>query len=93
MLSHNGRRAPRRRTRQNTQQRQHLVLDASLSALHDDQILSFREWCQINGISERNGRRIVKAPDGPEVVRLSPRRIGITIAANRRWQEQRTRKP
>ena len=66
-----------------------LALDAPLMSLTDDQILSFVEWCRLNRISERTGRRILDGPDGPLIVRLSPRRIGIRVAANREWQQAR----
>jgi hypothetical protein len=59
--------------------------------LHTDQVLTFREWCRLNGISERNGRRILKEPGGPVVTLLSPRRIGITVGNNREWQARRAR--
>jgi hypothetical protein len=91
MSNHNDCSARRRRACR-THKTTHLIFAASPSALHDDQILSFAEWCRLNGISTRNGRRLLKGPDALEIVRLSPRRIGITIAANRRWQDQRTRK-
>jgi hypothetical protein len=62
-----------------------------LSLLLDSQVLTFREWCRLNRISGRTGRRILAAPGGPSVVRLSPRRIGITVGANKRWQQSRER--
>jgi hypothetical protein len=66
-----------------------LALDAPLTSLADDQVLSFVEWCQLNRISERTGRRILDSPDGPPIVRLSPRRFGVTVRANREWQHAR----
>jgi hypothetical protein len=57
----------------------------------DDFVLTFAEWCRANRISERNGRRILAGPDGPIVTMLSARRIGITVANNRRWQKSRER--
>jgi hypothetical protein len=59
--------------------------------LSDDQVLTFIEWCELNSISERGGRKILSEPGGPEVVQLSARRIGITVGANRRWQASRVR--
>ena len=59
--------------------------------LSDDQVLTFFEWIKLNSISPRNGRRILQSGDGPRVVRLSARRIGITIRANREWQQARER--
>jgi hypothetical protein len=60
-----------------------------LPAADDDAVLTFREWCALNGFSARTGRRILTAPGAPVVTRLSPRRIGITRANNRRWQASR----
>jgi hypothetical protein len=52
-------------------------------------ILSFADWCRLNGISQATGRRILKSGKGPTVIRLSDRRIGISVAANAAWQEAR----
>jgi hypothetical protein len=68
-----------------------LALDAPLTSLADDQVLTFQEWCRLNRISERTGHRIIKSPDGPKTVQLSPRRFGIRVAANRDWQHARER--
>jgi hypothetical protein len=69
-----------------------LALDAPLTSLSDDQVLSFVEWCALNRLSERNGRRILNGPDGPTVTMLSARRVGIRVADNRAWQQSRTRR-
>ena len=60
---------------------------------HDDgdQILTFQQWCRLDSISERSGRRILNAPNGPVVVQLSTRRIGISRRANRAWLASRER--
>jgi hypothetical protein len=39
-------------------------------------ILSFKQWCRLNSISEATGRRLIKAGK-VRIVRLSERRIGI----------------
>jgi hypothetical protein len=57
----------------------------------DNQVLTFQEWCRLNRISERAGRRIIHSVGGPAFVKLTPRRYGITVAANREWQASRTR--
>jgi hypothetical protein len=67
------------------------ALAEPLSVLHDDQVLTFHEWCRLNRFSERTGRRVLGGSDGPIVTRLSRRRIGVTVRNNRRWQESRAR--
>jgi len=58
--------------------------------LDDDRVLSFRDWCGINGFSEATGRRLRAAGKGPIFIRLSERRIGVTVRNNRQWQEARS---
>jgi hypothetical protein len=65
--------------------------DAPLSMLLDDQVLTFPEWCQLNRVSTRTGRRILAGPGAPKVTMLSAKRIGITVGNNKRWQESRER--
>ncbi|MBM4298301.1 MAG: hypothetical protein FJ143_11235 [Deltaproteobacteria bacterium] len=56
-----------------------------------DRVLTFREWIEAAKISDATGRRILKGPDGPPVIELSPRRIGIRVSDHRKWLEARTR--
>ena len=81
----------RLRRQHELQKHEPLTLDAPLTSLHDDQVLTFLEWCRLNRISERSGRRIISAPGGPRIVRLTQTRIGIRVGDNRRWQESRAR--
>lgn len=67
------------------------ALDKPFSAAHPDQVLSFHEWCRLNYISVRTGRRIVARGEGPIITKLSPKRIGITVANNAIWQASRAR--
>ena len=59
--------------------------------LSQHRVLTFAQWCALNGISPATGRRILKAGRGPTVTELSDRRIGITVAANATWQASRAR--
>jgi hypothetical protein len=59
--------------------------------LHDEQVLSFAQWCALNGFSPRTGRRLLASGNGPIVTQLSEKRMGITVRNNRRWQEARAR--
>src|SRR5262249_52281750 len=67
-------------------------LDAPLAAAHPNQVLTFFEWCQLNRISARTGRRILNSGTGPTVTQLSPHRVGITIGNNARWQASKARR-
>jgi hypothetical protein len=82
--------APRRKKKPSTY---HYTLEAPLSVGHPDQVLSFIEWCRLNRISERTGRRILAGISGPApvVTQLTPKRIGITVANNALWQRSRER--
>lgn len=64
---------------------------AAPAYLNDDRILSFRQWCELNGISEKTGRRLVKRGEGPTVTRLTDVKIGVSVRNNRIWQESRAR--
>lgn len=65
--------------------------DRGMFDQNDNRVLSFRQWCELNGISFATGRRIINAGIGPTITQLSPRRIGVTVANNRAWQAARTR--
>jgi hypothetical protein len=51
-------------------------------------VLTFKEWCKLNGFSERTGLRILNSGDGPKITQLSARRIGIREDHNAEWQER-----
>jgi hypothetical protein len=53
-------------------------------------ILSFKQWCSLNSISEATGRRLIKAGK-VRIVRLSERRIGIGENDNADFQASCTR--
>ena len=48
-------------------------------------ILTFKQWCALNSISEATGRRIVRAGK-VRITRLSERRIGIGELDNADFQ-------
>jgi hypothetical protein len=59
----------------------------------DDVVDSFRDWCIACDISEDTGRRLIANGQGPAIVRLSTRRIGIRRKDNRLWLAARTEQP
>jgi ABC-type siderophore export system fused ATPase/permease subunit len=66
-------------------------LDLLPAVLNDNQVLRFSEWCALNDISPRTARRLFARGDGPATTQLSPKRIGITVRANKEWQARRER--
>ena len=58
---------------------------------HRDRVLTFHAWCEVNGFSLATGRRIVQRGEGPPILQLSPRRIGIRESDNAAWQAARAR--
>jgi hypothetical protein len=62
-----------------------------LDTENDNQVLTFGEWCKLNRLSERTGRRILKSDSAPIITRLSTRLIGITVGNNKAWQAERAR--
>jgi predicted site-specific integrase-resolvase len=60
-------------------------------ALDDQRVMTFGEWCAVNNISYDTGRRLRKAGKGPVFTQTSDRRIGVTVANNRKWQAARER--
>jgi predicted site-specific integrase-resolvase len=60
-------------------------------ALDDQRVMTIDQWCQLNGFSWWTGQRLIKSGQGPKITQLSPRRIGVTVANNRKWQAARER--
>jgi predicted DNA-binding transcriptional regulator AlpA len=61
--------------------------------LEGDRVLSFAEWHTLNGFSRATAQRLLASGKGPRFVKLSERRIGVTVAENRRWLESRLIEP
>jgi len=60
-------------------------------SLEDDRVLTFAEWCALNKIGQRTGRRIIRRGTGPVVPQLSLRPTRLTVANNRHWQASKAR--
>lgn len=74
-----------------SEMRRRAARDQALQQENDHCVLTFRQWCALNGFSEATGRRVVKAGDGPVITELSARRIGVTVGANKTWRKSRER--
>jgi predicted DNA-binding transcriptional regulator AlpA len=57
--------------------------------MDDDRVMSFDDWCNLNGFSRSTGQRIVASGKGPRFIQLSAKRKGVTIGENRQWQQSR----
>lgn len=58
--------------------------------LADSQVIDCVSAAKVAGVSLVTFRRLIARGDGPRVVRVSPRRIGVRIADLRAWIEART---
>jgi predicted DNA-binding transcriptional regulator AlpA len=56
----------------------------------EDRVMSFSQWCKLTDISIATGRRLVASGEGPRILRLSARRIGIRLSDHRAWLEARS---
>ena len=97
-LSHRAKRSPTKPKETKKQREQRLKKQNAAKqalrqrlAVDDDAVLTFAEWCALNGFSVRVGRNVIKSGDGPIITGLSDRRIGITRKNNREWQASRAR--
>ena len=63
---------------------EHLTVD-------DQKILTVKQWAELNAISLWSAKKLMHEGNGPRVVQLGQRRIGIRVIDNARWQEQRIR--
>jgi hypothetical protein len=83
----------RERERRAQQRRQSDPIRDRELELSQFRVLTFAEWCSLNGFSPATGRRILNSGTGPVIIQLSDRRIGITVGANADWQASRARTP
>jgi hypothetical protein len=65
-------------------------LDQHLTA-DDLKVLTRKEWAKLNSLSYGTAKRILASGNGPPVIQLTERRVGIRMIDNRRWQESRLR--
>ena len=63
----------------------------SASISSPNRVLTLRQWAELNSLGYRTAQRIIASGNGPKIVQLGDRRIGITEAHNREWQASRVR--
>jgi hypothetical protein len=55
----------------------------------DDVILPFLEWCALAGLPEATARQIRARGQGPRCIKLTDKKLGVTLAEHRRWMKAR----
>ena len=58
-------------------------------ARYVEPILTLEQFAALNSISAQTLYRTIKRGEGPKVVRLSPRRLGIRESDGAKWQAAR----
>jgi hypothetical protein len=54
-----------------------------------DVILPFLEWCELAGLPESTARELRARGQGPRCVRITDKKLGVTLAEHRRWMKAR----
>lgn len=56
-----------------------------------DRVLTLNQFCELNGISRTTVKRWIANGQGPRIIDLGPRRIGIRESDAAAWQAARVR--
>jgi hypothetical protein len=54
-----------------------------------DVVLSLLEWANMAGISERTAQDLRARGEGPRFIKLTDKKLGVTLAEHRRWLKSR----
>jgi len=65
------------------------MIAPATSSLDDMRVISLQDSAKVAGVSLATLRRRIDAGDGPPVVRMSPRRVGVRAGELRKWLEAR----
>lgn len=60
-----------------------------LAGATDDAVMTFMDWCHLNGFSYDTGKRVKASGGGPNFINLTGYTEGVTVGENRRWQASR----
>jgi predicted DNA-binding transcriptional regulator AlpA len=58
---------------------------------NDLKVLTLKQWAKLTGVSFQTAKRLIAAGDGPRIIQLSTKRIGVRMIDAARWSEQRLR--
>jgi predicted DNA-binding transcriptional regulator AlpA len=56
-----------------------------------DRVLTLRQFAEINSLGLRTAKRLIAAGDGPPILQLTSKRVGIRQSDAARWQAARVR--
>jgi predicted DNA-binding transcriptional regulator AlpA len=65
------------------------VLPQQAFDLH--QVLRFRDWIKLAGVSSATGWKLLHSGEGPKWIRIGEKRIGIRVADHIKWIERLSR--
>jgi predicted DNA-binding transcriptional regulator AlpA len=54
-----------------------------------NRVLTLAQWADLNSISYAHAKRLIASGQGPKLIRLSERRIGVREDHNEQWQNSR----
>jgi predicted DNA-binding transcriptional regulator AlpA len=62
-------------------------------ALDPNQVLRFREWIKLAGVSPATGWKILHSGKGPKWIRIGEKRVGIVVRDHVKWIERLAQGP
>jgi predicted DNA-binding transcriptional regulator AlpA len=60
----------------------------TLQNLNAHQLLSFRQWIALVGVSQATGWRLLHSKRGPRFIRVGEKKIGIRVADHVAWADK-----
>ena len=66
-------------------------LKAEKAALDPNQVLRFKEWIKLAGVSPATGWKILHSGRGPKWIRIGEKRVGIRVLDHIKWIERLAR--
>lgn len=63
-----------------------------VSELDPYQVLPFKKWIELAGVSRSTGWKILHSGDGPKMIRISERRVGVRVLDHIKWTERLARR-
>jgi excisionase family DNA binding protein len=69
----------------------HAISAPPLASVEDQRVLTVIEAARLIGVSHPTIKRIIASGNGPPIIQIGKRRIGIRISDLRRWLDGRVR--